>query len=191
MYDYQAGLSIVQVFFSLLTCRCLCDSVIVFLCFLERFVGRTYSEIVDEVKTFPFSLSAGENDSIKVSVEYKGENATYSVEEIASFIISRIRDTASQYLGVEVSNCVLSVNAHATDAIRAALCKAASLANLNVLALVSEPIAACMAHDLDEPNENDSYVAVIDCGATETKVSVISINDGIMQTVVNILYIYI
>jgi heat shock protein 1/8 len=141
-----------------------------------------------EANKFPFEVSEGANKRPVVTVEFQGKPATFSPEELVGVLFKQMKQTASQYMGMNISKAVISVPAHYTERQKTALLEAAKLAELEVLSLCNEPAAIALAYKLDEPPAADSAAAhnhqnvvVVDMGGMSTNVTVLGVKDGIME----------
>ena len=132
----------------------------------KRLIGRKFDDPV--VKTvashMSYAISGDENGKIKIGVEYKGEQKQYLPEEISAMVLTKMRQTASSYLGEDVTDTVISVPAYFSDAQRQATKDSAAIAGLNVLRIISEPTAASLAYGLDKKSINEQNIIVFDCG---------------------------
>jgi heat shock protein 1/8 len=142
-----------------------------------------------EANKFPFTVLEGKDGKPVVEVEFQGKPSQFSPEELVSVLFRQIKQTASQYMGTTIDKAVISVPPHYTEKQKAALLEAAKLAELNVLALCDEPAAVAMAYKLDEPPSAAAgaapaahqHVVVVDCGGMSTNITVLGVQNGIME----------
>jgi molecular chaperone DnaK (HSP70) len=144
-----------------------------------------------EASKFPFTVTEGPNKKPLVTVEFKGKEESFSPEELVSVLFRQIKQTASQYMGFAIEKAVISVPTHYNDKQKEALMEAARLAELTVLSLCTEPSAVALAYKLDEPPAKSGpasaathahqNVVVVDMGGMSTNISVLGVQDGIME----------
>ena len=149
----------------------------------KRLIGRKFSDSVvqSDVRHFPFQVvSSGKDDKCLIQVEYKGEQKTFQAEEISSMVLTKMKSIASNYLGEEVKNAVITVPAYFNDSQRQATKDAGTIAGLNVLRIINEPTAAAMAYGLDKKGGAQN-VLIFDCGGGTFDLSVLNIDDGIFE----------
>ena len=147
----------------------------------KRLIGREYTDQVtqNEIKNLSYDVV---NNSGKpfISVNYKGEQKTFSPEEISAMILTKMRDTATSYLGEEVKDVVITVPAYFNDGQRQATKDAGAIAGLNVLRIINEPTAAAIAYGLNNKS-NEQNVLIFDLGGGTFDVSLLNIDDGIFE----------
>jgi len=121
----------------------------------KRLIGRTMSDasVKQDMKHWPFKVVPGKSDQPTIQVMYKGEEKSFSPEEISSMILIKMKETAESYLGKEVKNAVITVPAYFNDTQRQSTKDAGAIAGLNVLRIINEPTAAAIAYGLDKKNE--------------------------------------
>lgn len=145
-----------------------------------------FQKILSESK-FPFSVLEGANGRPVVEVEFQGKPTQFTAEELVGVLFKQIKQTASQYMGANISKAVISVPSHYTEKQKAALLEAAKLGEIEVLALCDEPAAVAMAYKLDEPTAASSahaahqHVVVVDCGGMSTNITILGVQNGIME----------
>ena len=133
----------------------------------KRLIGRKFSDpdVRNDMKHFPFSVVAGDNDKPMIEVKYKGEAKSFTAEEISSMVLSALKKSAEDYIGQEVKDAVITVPAYFNDSQRAATKDAAMIAGLNPLRIINEPTAAAIAYGLDSVGkEGEKNVLIFDCG---------------------------
>ncbi|KAH0003908.1 heat shock 70 kDa protein, partial [Aureobasidium melanogenum] len=116
-----------------------------------------------------------------VQVEFKGEEKTFTPEEISSMVLTKMRETAESYLGGTVNNAVVTVPAYFNDSQRQATKDAGLIAGLNVLRIINEPTAAAIAYGLDKKVEGERNVLIFDLGGGTFDVSLLTIEEGIFE----------
>ena len=142
---------------------------------IKRFIGRRYDEVVEEVKTIPFKVVKGENDSARIEVEGK----LYSPPEISAVVLQKLKAAAEDYLGAPVEKAVITVPAYFNDAQRQATKDAGQIAGLEVLRLVNEPTAAALAYGLEK--KEDETIAVFDFGGGTFDISILEVGSGVVE----------
>ncbi len=149
----------------------------------KRLIGRKFNDAIvqNDMKHWPFKVIAGSDDKPLIQVQYKGENKSFSAEEISSMILSKMKETAESYLGKPVQNAVITVPAYFNDSQRQATKDAGSIAGLNVLRIINEPTAAAVAYGLDNKKNVEQNVLIFDLGGGTFDVSILSIEDGIFE----------
>lgn len=143
---------------------------------IKRFMGTSYTESKGEVKRVPYKVVKGEGDTPRVEIDGK----KYSPQEISAMVLQKMKQTAEDYLGSEVTDAVITVPAYFNDSQRQATKEAAEIAGLKVLRLINEPTAACLSYGLDKQSK-DMKVVVFDCGGGTHDVSVLELGDGVFE----------
>lgn len=126
---------------------------------IKRFMGSNYDETKSEVKRVPYKVVKGKNNTPKVEIDGK----QFSPQEISAMVLQKMKQTAEDYLGQEVTEAVITVPAYFNDAQRQATKEAGEIAGLKVKRIINEPTAAALAYGLDKKNK-DSKIIVFDCG---------------------------
>jgi len=139
---------------------------------IKRFMGRRMSEVPDEIKRVPYKVVPGPGDMAMVEVQGK----RYSPPEISAMILQKMKQTAEDYLGHQVTRAVVTVPAYFNDAQRQATKDAGKIAGLDVLRIVNEPTASALAYGLDKKGK-DEKVAVFDLGGGTYDISVLELYD--------------
>jgi len=142
---------------------------------VKRFIGRRYSEVVDERKLVPYKVTAGSNDAVRFEIQGK----QYAPEEISAMVLRKLVDDASKYLGEKVTDAVITVPAYFNDAQRQATKDAGKIAGLNVLRIINEPTAASLAYGLDK--KTNETILVFDLGGGTFDVSILEVGDGVFE----------
>ena len=142
---------------------------------IKRFMGRRHDEVVEEIKTIPFKVVKGENDTARIEVEGK----QHSPPEISAMILQKLKAAAEDYLGSTVEKAVITVPAYFNDAQRQATKDAGQIAGLEVLRLVNEPTAAALAYGLEK--KEDETIAVFDFGGGTFDISILEVGSGVVE----------
>ena len=142
---------------------------------IKRFMGRRFDEVVEEIKTIPFKVVKGENDTARIEVEGK----QHSPPEISAMILQKLKAAAEDYLGSTVEKAVITVPAYFNDAQRQATKDAGQIAGLEVLRLVNEPTAAALAYGLEK--KEDETIAVFDFGGGTFDISILEVGSGVVE----------
>jgi molecular chaperone DnaK len=141
----------------------------------KRFMGRRYDEVLEEIKTVPYEVVKGENDTARMEVLGK----VYSPPEISAMILQKLKQAADDYLGEKTERAVITVPAYFNDAQRQATKDAGQIAGIEVLRLVNEPTAAALAYGLDK--KEDETIAVFDFGGGTFDISVLEVGAGVVE----------
>ncbi|CAJ0959929.1 unnamed protein product, partial [Mesorhabditis belari] len=149
----------------------------------KRLIGRKYDEqaVQSDMKHWPFKVINAEGNKPKLQVEYKGENKTFTPEEISSMVLIKMKETAEAFLGEPVKDAVITVPAYFNDSQRQATKDAGAIAGLNVLRIVNEPTAAAIAYGLDKKGQTEKNVLIFDLGGGTFDVSVLVIDNGLFE----------
>jgi len=143
---------------------------------IKRFMGRRLDEVDTETKEVPYEIVGGDNGSTRVKVT----DRLYSPPEISAMILQKMKKTAEDYLGQEVSEAVITVPAYFNDAQRQATKDAGEIAGLKVKRIINEPTAAALAYGLDKKHK-DQTVAVYDLGGGTFDISILQIGEGVFE----------
>ncbi len=143
---------------------------------IKRFIGKNFKDCSDDLKRVPFKVVEGTNGVPSVRID----NKNYTPQEISSMILQKMKKTAEDYLGYEVTRAVVTVPAYFGDAERTATIEAGTIAGLKVERIINEPTAAALAYGLDKKNK-DAKILVFDCGGGTHDVSVLEIGDGVFE----------
>lgn len=149
----------------------------------KRLIGKKFTDstVQSDMKLFPFNVKNDSNDKCLITVTYKGEEKTFHPEQISSMVLTKLKDTASQYLGEEVKDAVITVPAYFNDSQRQATKDAGAIAGLNVVRIINEPTAAAIAYGLDNKSEVEKNVLIFDLGGGTFDVSLLTIDGGIFE----------
>ncbi len=143
---------------------------------IKRFMGNKYSESKMEAERVPYKVVKGDNDTPRVDIDGK----LYSPQEISAMVLQKMKKTAEDYLGHEVTEAVVTVPAYFNDAQRQATKEAGEIAGLKVSRIINEPTAAALAYGLDKAGE-DKKIAVYDLGGGTFDISILEIGDGVFE----------
>jgi molecular chaperone DnaK len=143
---------------------------------VKRFMGRRFNEIAEEKSHWSYKIVQGENDTVRVDVDGR----MYTPQEISAMVLQKMKKTAEDYLGTEVTDAVITVPAYFNDAQRQATKEAGEIAGLNVRRIVNEPTAAALAYGLDKKNV-EQKIAVFDLGGGTFDISVLDLGDGVFE----------
>ena len=143
---------------------------------IKRFMGETFDRLNKEVARVPFKVVRGDNNTPRVDIDSR----LYSPQEISAIILQKMKKTAEDYLGQEVTDAVITVPAYFNDSQRQATKEAGEIAGLNVKRIINEPTAAALAYGLDKTNK-DMKIVVFDCGGGTHDVSVLELGDGVFE----------
>ena len=144
---------------------------------IKRFMGRKFHEVTEEIKMVPFKVVAGANDEIKIDIEGK----QYSPQEISAIILQKMKKTAEDFLGEQVTEAVITVPAYFNDAQRQATKDAGRIAGLDVKRIVNEPTAAALAYGFGKDSSKEEKIAVYDFGGGTFDISILELGDGVFE----------
>ena len=143
---------------------------------IKRFMGETFDGTVKEKDRVPYEVVKGDNNTPRVKIT----DRLYTPQEISAIILQKMKKTAEDYLGYEVSEAVITVPAYFNDAQRQATKEAGEVAGLKVLRIINEPTAASLAYGLDKKNKEEK-VAVFDLGGGTFDISILELGDGVFE----------
>ena len=143
---------------------------------IKRFMGETYDKVGDEIKRAPYAVVKGDNNTPRVDIDGR----QYTPQEISAIILQKMKKTAEDYLGQEVTEAVITVPAYFSDSQRQATKEAGEIAGLKVRRIINEPTAAALAYGLDKKN-NDMKIAVYDLGGGTFDISILELGDGVFE----------
>jgi molecular chaperone DnaK len=143
---------------------------------IKRFMGRLINEVTEEKKKVPYDVVAGDNNSARVSIG----DRLYSPPEISAMILQKMKKTAEEYLGQEVTEAVVTVPAYFNDAQRQATKDAGEIAGLKVRRIINEPTAAALAYGLDK-KKKEQCIAVYDLGGGTFDISILQLGEGVFE----------
>ena len=143
---------------------------------IKRFMGETFDQVKNEVPRVPYLVVRGDNNTPRVDIDGR----LYTPQEISAIILQKMKKTAEDYLGAEVTDAVITVPAYFNDAQRQATKEAGEIAGLNVRRIVNEPTAAALAYGLDK-SDRDMKIAVFDLGGGTFDISILELGDGVFE----------
>jgi len=145
----------------------------------KRFIGRKFSEVKEEAKNMPFKTVEGKNGDAYIEVQVGDKAEQFAPQQIAAFVLGKLKADAEAYLGDKITQAVITVPAYFNDSQRQATKDAGKIAGLEVLRIINEPTAASLAYGLDK--KKDEKIAVFDLGGGTFDVSVLEIGDGVFE----------
>ena len=143
---------------------------------IKRFMGNKFSESTQEATRVPYKVVKGDNDTPRVDIDGR----LYTPQEISAMVLQKMKKTAEDYLGTDVSEAVITVPAYFNDAQRQATKEAGEIAGLQVKRIINEPTAAALAYGLDKSND-DKKIVVFDFGGGTHDVSILELGDGVFE----------
>jgi molecular chaperone DnaK len=143
---------------------------------VKRFMGRRHDEVGEEISHWSYKVVKGDNNTVRVQID----DRMYTPQEISAMVLQKMKKTAEDYLGQEVTDAVITVPAYFNDAQRQATKEAGEIAGLNVRRIVNEPTAAALAYGLDKKHI-DQKIAVFDLGGGTFDISVLELGDGVFE----------
>jgi L1 cell adhesion molecule like protein len=149
----------------------------------KRLIGRSFGDrsVQHDKKLWPFAVISGPNAKPMIQVEFEGKNKTFTAEEISSMVLTKMKKTASDYLGSEVKNAVVTVPAYFNDQQRQATKDAGRIAGLNVMRIINEPTAAAISYGLNNKQGDEQNVLIFDLGGGTFDVSLLVIEEGVFE----------
>ncbi|MFZ1371870.1 MAG: molecular chaperone DnaK, partial [Ferruginibacter sp.] len=143
---------------------------------VKRFMGRRFDEVTEEISHWSYKVVKGDNNTVRIDIDGR----QYTPQEISAMVLQKMKKTAEDYLGAEVTDAVITVPAYFNDAQRQATKEAGEIAGLNVRRVVNEPTAAALAYGLDKGGK-DHKIAVFDLGGGTFDISVLELGDGVFE----------
>ncbi len=143
---------------------------------IKRFMGETYDQVQKEISRVPYSVVKGDNNTPRVDIDGR----KYTPQEISAIILQKMKKTAEDYLGQEVTEAVITVPAYFSDSQRQATKEAGQIAGLDVKRIVNEPTAAALAYGIDKANK-DMKIAVFDLGGGTFDISILEFGGGVFE----------
>src|SRR6187401_251976 len=143
---------------------------------VKRFIGRRHDEVTEEISHWSYKVVKGDNNTVRIDIDGR----LYTPQEISAMILQKMKKTAEDYLGQEVTDAVITVPAYFNDAQRQATKEAGEIAGLNVRRIVNEPTAAALAYGLDK-DKHDHKVAVFDLGGGTFDISILEMGEGVFE----------
>jgi molecular chaperone DnaK len=143
---------------------------------IKRFMGSSFAEVSKEAGRVPYKVVKGDNNTPRVEID----DRKYTPQELSAMILQKMKKTAEDFLGHEVTEAVITVPAYFNDAQRQATKEAGEIAGLTVKRIINEPTAAALAYGLDKAHK-DMKIVVFDCGGGTHDVSVLELGDGVFE----------
>ncbi len=143
---------------------------------IKRFMGETYDQVQKEIARMPYKVVRGDNNTARVDVDGR----QYTPQEISAMVLQKMKKTAEDYLGQEVTEAVITVPAYFSDSQRQATKEAGQIAGLEVKRIVNEPTAAALAYGIDKANK-DMKIAVFDLGGGTFDISILEFGGGVFE----------
>lgn len=143
---------------------------------IKRFMGETYDQVGAEIARVPYKVVRGDNNTPRVDIDGR----LYTPQEISAMILQKMKKTAEDFLGEEVTEAVITVPAYFNDSQRQATKEAGEIAGLKVRRIVNEPTASALAYGIDK-KDKDMKILVFDCGGGTHDVSVLELGDGVFE----------
>ncbi len=143
---------------------------------VKRFMGRRFDEVTEEISHWSYKVAKGDNNTVRIDIDGR----LYTPQEISAMVLQKMKKTAEDYLGHEVTEAVITVPAYFNDAQRQATKEAGEIAGLTVRRIVNEPTAAALAYGLDKA-KHDQKIAVFDLGGGTFDISVLELGDGVFE----------
>jgi molecular chaperone DnaK len=143
---------------------------------VKRFMGRQFNEVTEEISHWSYKVAQGDNNTVRIDIDGR----LYTPQEISAMVLQKMKKTAEDYLGHEVSEAVITVPAYFNDAQRQATKEAGEIAGLTVRRIVNEPTAAALAYGMDKAKE-EQKIAVFDLGGGTFDISVLELGDGVFE----------
>ena len=145
----------------------------------KRFIGRKFTEVREEAKNMPFKVVEGKTGDAYIEVQVGDKTEQFAPQQIAAFVLAKLKADAEAYLGEKITQAVITVPAYFNDSQRQATKDAGKIAGLEVLRIINEPTAASLAYGLDK--KKDEKISVFDLGGGTFDVSVLEIGDGVFE----------
>ena len=143
---------------------------------IKRFMGHRYDEVSTEIKRSAYKIVKGDNNTVRVEIE----DRKYTPQEISAMVLQKMKKTAEDFLGQEVTEAVITVPAYFNDSQRQATKEAGEIAGLKVSRIINEPTAAALAFGLDK-KDKDQTIVVYDLGGGTFDVSILELGDGVFE----------
>ncbi|MCC8146997.1 MAG: molecular chaperone DnaK, partial [Bacteroidales bacterium] len=143
---------------------------------IKRFMGETYDQVQNEIARVPYKVVKGDNNTPRVDIDGR----LYTPQEISAMILQKMKKTAEDYLGQEVTEAVITVPAYFADSQRQATIEAGEIAGLKVKRIINEPTAAALAYGLDKADK-DMKIAVFDLGGGTFDISILELGGGVFE----------
>jgi molecular chaperone DnaK len=143
---------------------------------VKRYMGHKWHEVTSDISHSSYKVVKGDNDTVRIDIDGR----MYTPQEISAMILQKMKKTAEDYLGTEVTEAVITVPAYFNDAQRQATKEAGEIAGLNVRRIINEPTAAALAYGLDKKHQ-DQKIAVFDLGGGTFDISILELGEGVFE----------
>lgn len=143
---------------------------------IKRFMGEKYDKLQKDIARMPYEVIKGDNNTPRVKID----DRKYSPQELSAMVLQKMKKTAEDYLGEEVTDAVITVPAYFSDSQRKATKEAGEIAGFNVKRIINEPTAASLAYGLDKKT-SDLKIAVFDLGGGTFDISILELGDGVFE----------
>ncbi|HMN32934.1 MAG: molecular chaperone DnaK [Chitinophagaceae bacterium] len=143
---------------------------------IKRFMGRRFDEVAEEISQSSYKVAKGDNNTPRVDIDGR----LYTPQEISAMVLQKMKKTAEDFLGQEVTEAVITVPAYFNDSQRQATKEAGEIAGLHVKRIINEPTAAALAYGLDKKH-TDTKIVVFDLGGGTFDVSILELGDGVFE----------
>src|SRR5688572_19072611 len=143
---------------------------------VKRFMGHKWNEVTEDISHSSYKIVKGDNETVRIDIDGR----MYTPQEISAMILQKMKKTAEDYLGQEVTEAVVTVPAYFNDAQRQATKEAGEIAGLNVRRIINEPTAAALAYGLDKKH-TDQKIAVFDLGGGTFDISILELGEGVFE----------
>jgi molecular chaperone DnaK len=143
---------------------------------IKRFMGESFDKCAKEIKNVPYKVVKGDNNTPRVDIDGR----MYTPQEISAMVLQKMKKTAEEYLGQDVTEAVITVPAYFNDSQRHATKEAGEIAGLKVRRIINEPTAAALAYGLDK-KDKDVNIAVFDLGGGTFDISILELGDGVFE----------
>lgn len=143
---------------------------------IKRFMGNRFSEVKAEADRVPYKVVKGDNETVRIEIE----DRKYTPQEISAMVLQKMKKTAEDFLGQEVTDAVITVPAYFNDSQRQATKEAGEIAGLTVRRIINEPTAAALSYGLDK-KDRDMTIAVYDLGGGTFDISILELGEGVFE----------
>ncbi len=143
---------------------------------VKRFMGHKWNEVTADINHSSYKVVKGDNDTVRIDIDGR----LYTPQEISAMILQKMKKTAEDYLGQEVTEAVITVPAYFNDSQRQATKEAGEIAGLTVRRIINEPTAAALAYGLDKKHQ-DQKIAVFDLGGGTFDISILELGEGVFE----------
>jgi heat shock protein 1/8 len=149
----------------------------------KRLIGRKFDDpiVQSDMKHWPFKVIAKDGNKPHIQVTFKGETKDFAPEEISAMVLTKMRESAEQYLGKNVKKAVVTVPAYFNDAQRQATKDAGTISGMEIIRIINEPTAAAIAYGLNKEDKNEHSVLIFDLGGGTFDVSILTIDNGVFE----------